>query len=103
MCKNHSQKLATYTRQISIQTDSVIQLRLQIQSGLRKQILFESVDPVDVTFSSWFLHFVQHRQCLSALQSPYSRSEQNNCLFITRFYFFKTMFFHCFDTFLVFP
>jgi hypothetical protein len=44
--------------------NSVIQLRLQIQSGLRKQVLFESFDPVDVTFSSWFPHYVQHRQCL---------------------------------------
>jgi hypothetical protein len=57
----------------SANLNSVIQLRLQIQSGLRKQILFESFDPVDdVTDSSWFLHFVQHRQCLSAFQSPLS-------------------------------
>ena len=34
-------------------------MRLQIQSALRKQILFESFDPVDVTFSTWFLHFVE--------------------------------------------
>ena len=41
MCKNKSLK--------KLATRQVIQLRLQIQSGLRKQILF---DPVDVTFSS---------------------------------------------------
>jgi hypothetical protein len=41
----------------SANLNSVIQLRLQIQSGLRKQILFESFDPVGVAFSVWFLHF----------------------------------------------
>jgi hypothetical protein len=88
MCKNHSQKLAT--RQISIHLDATSNwIR---STGLRKQILFESFDPVDVTFSSWFLHFVQHRQCFSAF-NLHSRSEQNNWLFITPFYFFKTMFF----------
>jgi hypothetical protein len=44
--KNHSQKLAT--RKISIQS---FRCDFKIQSGLRKQILFRSFDPVDVSFS----------------------------------------------------
>jgi hypothetical protein len=88
MCKNHSQELAT--RQISIHSD-VIDFKFN-PVLIRKQILFESFDPVDVTFSSWFLHFVQQRQCFM-LFNHHSRSEQNNGLFITRFYFFETIFF----------
>ena len=35
-------------------SNSVSQQQLQIQSGLQKQILFESFDPVDVSFPAGF-------------------------------------------------
>jgi hypothetical protein len=49
MCKKSLAKASN-----SANLNSVSQQQLQIQSGLQKQILFESFDPVDVTFPAGF-------------------------------------------------